>query len=186
MRFSKTAFGALALSTALVVGTTLPSAAQMDRRHDNNGSYSRSNDGKNNVRRSQNGPKTNFRAQGPNFRAQGNVSVTSNNRTNFNFDRSKFERRGDTAFYNNHRGYRERHAGYRYYNGFWFPPAAFVAGAIIGSAVGSAPYYGSGYYAYGDAHTQWCEQNYRSYDIATDTFQPYVGPRQRCVSPYDY
>ena len=35
-----------------------------------------------------------------------------------------------------------------------------------------------------DAHTSYCANRYRSYDAATDTFQPYNGPRRACVSPY--
>jgi hypothetical protein len=33
-------------------------------------------------------------------------------------------------------------------------------------------------------HNDWCQDRYRSYDRRTDTFQPYSGPRRRCVSPY--
>ena len=35
-----------------------------------------------------------------------------------------------------------------------------------------------------DAHTAYCVNRYRSYDVATDTFQPNHGPRRACVSPY--
>lgn len=38
---------------------------------------------------------------------------------------NKFERRGNLYFFNGYRGYTERHPGYRFYNGFWFPPLAF-------------------------------------------------------------
>lgn len=34
------------------------------------------------------------------------------------------------------------------------------------------------------AHVNWCINRYRSYDVYTDTFQPYHGPRRRCNSPY--
>lgn len=90
-----------------------------------------------------------------------------------------FERRGDSYYYHGHRGYRHRRAGYRQHNGYWFPPAAFVAGAIIGGALsgGAAPR--------GNAHVQWCANHYRSYRASDDTFQPYNGPRQRCASPYN-
>lgn len=82
-------------------------------------------------------------------------------------------------YYRGHRGYRHRHHGYRYYNGYWFPPSAFIAGAIIGGAIAAPPprYRGN-------AHVRWCRQHYRSYDVRSDTFQPYNGPRRRCVSPY--
>jgi hypothetical protein len=46
----------------------------------------------------------------------------------------RFERHGNYAYYNGHRGDRHRHPGWRYYNGYWFPPAAFLA-AIIGGAI---------------------------------------------------
>ena len=44
-----------------------------------------------------------------------------------------FEMRGHYAYYNGQRGDRHRHPGWRQYNGYWFPPAAF--GAIIGGAI---------------------------------------------------
>lgn len=37
----------------------------------------------------------------------------------------------------------------------------------------------------GSAHVNWCFKKYRSYDIYTDTFQPYKGRRKRCNSPFD-
>lgn len=37
----------------------------------------------------------------------------------------------------------------------------------------------------GSAHVKWCISRYRSYDIYTDTFQPYKGRRKRCNSPFD-
>jgi hypothetical protein len=46
------------------------------------------------------------------------------------------------AYYNGYRGYPYWRRGYREYNGFWFPAAAFAA--IIGGAVGG--YYPYGYY----------------------------------------
>ena len=86
-------------------------------------------------------------------------------------------------------------------------------GTIIGGAL-AQPYYGSGYYDQGyynqgyyggptyyrpryyapryyrqtyyggNAHTSWCYARYRSYRAYDDTFQPYHGPRQICISPY--
>lgn len=43
----------------------------------------------------------------------------------------KFESHGDYAYYNGKRGYKRHVSGYRYYNGYWFPPAAFVIGGLI-------------------------------------------------------
>ena len=34
------------------------------------------------------------------------------------------------------------------------------------------------------AHAEWCAARYRSYDVRTDTYQPYHGPRRVCRSPY--
>jgi hypothetical protein len=44
-------------------------------------------------------------------------------------------------------------------------------------------YYRRTYYG-GNGHVRWCYARYRSYRAYDDTFQPYHGPRQACVSPY--
>lgn len=88
----------------------------------------------------------------------------------------RFERRNGRAYFNGHRGYDRRRSGYRQYNGFWFPPAAFIAGAIIRGAIENGS-------QRGDAHVRYCYNRYRSYRASDDTFQPYNGPRRRCVSP---
>ena len=93
--------------------------------------------------------------------------------------------RGDRrGFYRGHRGYRDRRPGYRYHNGYWFPPAAFIAGAIIGGAIAAQEppirYRPRG----GNAHVDWCYARYRSYRAYDNTFQPYNGPRRQCNSPY--
>lgn len=88
---------------------------------------------------------------------------------------ARFERRGNAAYYNGRRGYRDRRAGYRQYNGFWFPPAAFVVGAIIGSVISQSG---------GSAHVQWCYDRWRSYRASDNTYQPFNGGRQYCVSPH--
>lgn len=85
------------------------------------------------------------------------------------------------GWYNGHRGYRHWRRGYREYNGWWFPAGAFVAGAIIGSAVNSGPRH---YRGESSAHVRWCYNRYRSYREWDNTFQPYNGPRQQCYSPY--
>lgn len=90
--------------------------------------------------------------------------------------RDRFERRGNYAYYNGKRGYRDRRHGYRQHNGFWFPPAAFLAGAIIGGSLNNS--YG------GNTHVRWCNDRYRSYRAWDNSFQPYNGPRVRCHSPY--
>lgn len=103
----------------------------------------------------------------------------------------RFYRRGNNYYYNGHRGYRHSRPGWRQYDGWWFPPAAFVAGAIIGGAIASqpAPVYREPVPVYrqpryGDAHVEWCFDRYRSYRAYDNTFQPNNGPRKQCVSPY--
>lgn len=100
-----------------------------------------------------------------------------------------FYRRGGYYYYNGHRGYRYARPGWRRYNDWWFPPAAFATGAIVGGIIaGQAaqaappPVYRSGRVS--DAHVRWCYDRYRSYRASDNTFQPYNGPRQQCVSPY--
>lgn len=34
------------------------------------------------------------------------------------------------------------------------------------------------------AHAEWCATRYRSYDVRSDTYQPYDGPRAYCRSPW--
>lgn len=103
----------------------------------------------------------------------------------------RFYRRGNNYYYNGHRGYRHSRPGWREHNGWWFPPAAFIAGAIIGGAIASqpapvyrepAPVYRQP--RYGDAHMRWCYDRYRSYQSYDNSFQPNYGPRQECISPY--
>ena len=69
------------------------------------------------------------------------------------------------GYYNGHRGYREYRRGYREYNGFWFPAAAFIAGALITGAINDAP-------RTGDSHVSWCYDRYRSYRAYDNTYQP--------------
>lgn len=50
----------------------------------------------------------------------------------------KFQKKGNYVYLNGHRGDRHRHPGWRYYNGYWFPPAAFIIGGLIfGGILGS-------------------------------------------------
>ena len=85
----------------------------------------------------------------------------------------------DYGWYNGHRGYRKWRRGYHYHDGYWFPAGAFIAGAVIGSAIANS----NSYYR-DSAHVQWCYDRYRSYRAYDNTFQPYNGPRQQCYSPY--
>jgi hypothetical protein len=89
-----------------------------------------------------------------------------------------------SGWYRGHRGYRDYRPGYRRYDGFWFPPAAFITGAIVGGAIASQPAPRGYARDYGSAHENWCYNRYRSYRAYDNTFQPYNGPRRECRSPY--
>jgi hypothetical protein len=99
--------------------------------------------------------------------------------------------RGGYGYWNGNRGYRYARPGYRYYNGWWFPAAALATGALIGGAIinQSDPVYAAPVQVYGGGelsaqHYSWCQQRYVSYRPQDNSFQPYQGPRQACVSPY--
>lgn len=93
------------------------------------------------------------------------------------------DRRG---YWRGHRGYRAQRPGYRYHGGYWYPPAAFIAGAIVGgaAAAATAPRAPGGSYYYSPSHVEWCMGQYRSYRASDNSFQPYNGPRRQCRSPY--
>lgn len=87
------------------------------------------------------------------------------------------------GYWNGYRGYNSYRDGYRRNNdGWWYPLAAFGAGAIIGGAIAQpAP---QPVYRSSNNHVQWCYNRYKSYRASDNTFQPYNGPRQQCYSPY--
>jgi hypothetical protein len=96
------------------------------------------------------------------------------------------------GWYGGYRGYHGYRDGYRRHNdGYWYPLAAFGAGAIIGGAIAApryvepapAPVYRSSG-GLNPRHYEYCAGRYRSYDSYSNTFQPYNGPRQQCYSPY--
>lgn len=98
--------------------------------------------------------------------------------------RRHYERHG---YYHGHRGYRDRRPGYRRHNdGWWYPLAAFGAGAIIGGAIAAPPprRYPQRVYTGGNAHYQWCASRYRTYRASDNSYVPRVGYRAQCVSPY--
>lgn len=99
-------------------------------------------------------------------------------------DRSGFERRGDRAYYRGHRGSRQARRGWRQHQGYWFPPAAFIAGAIIGGAVTQPQQPSVRPGRMSQSHVDWCFNRYRSYRVSDNTFQPYHGPRRVCNSPF--
>ncbi|SCB24571.1 BA14K-like protein [Rhizobium miluonense] len=98
--------------------------------------------------------------------------------------RGGYYRRG---WYGGYRGYPGYRHGYRYYDGYWFPLAAFGAGAIIGGAIASQPRYYAAPAPSGSInprHVEWCADRYRSYRAYDNTFQPNYGPRRQCYSPF--
>lgn len=89
---------------------------------------------------------------------------------------------GDHAWYKGYRGYRHYRPHHREFNGFWFPLAAFAAGALITGAINNDRHVIVR--RSGSAHVNWCYDRYRSYRAYDNTFQPYEGPRRQCYSPY--
>ena len=89
--------------------------------------------------------------------------------------RPGFQRRAGYGYYRGYRGYPNYRRGYRQYNGYWFPAAAF--GALIGGAIASQA-------VSEDSHVAWCQNRWRSYRVSDNTYQPSRGPRRACVSPY--
>lgn len=71
--------------------------------------------------------------------------------------------------------------GWRYsHRRGWYGPG-------VGVYVEPAPrYYSRRTYTrrVGNAHVEWCYDQYRSYREWDNTWQPYRGPRRECISPY--
>lgn len=114
------------------------------------------------------------------------------------YDRGQqaYDRRG--GYYNRDRynryppGYRPPRPGpnWRWDNNdnAWVPLAVLGAGAlIIGGAIAANNNNNNRQQqtnGVNPRHYAWCEQRYRSYRAYDNTFQPYNGPRQQCLSPY--
>ena len=95
------------------------------------------------------------------------------------------ERRERRGWYGGHRGYRYERRGYRRHSdGWWYPLAAFGAGAIIGGAIANDGYSRPRYEGINPRHTDWCYARYRSYREYDNTYQPNYGGRRECLSPY--
>jgi hypothetical protein len=90
--------------------------------------------------------------------------------------------RNGRHYWRGHRGSTHWRQGYRRHGDFWFPLAAFTAGALITGAIANQPRV---VHRGGSAHVEWCYNRYRSYRAYDNTFQPYHGPRRQCYSPYD-
>jgi BA14K-like protein len=83
--------------------------------------------------------------------------------------------RGGNFYWHGYRGFRTARPGFRFYNGWWLPPAAFGTAAIVGAR---PTFYMS------NPHAQWCANRFISYRASDNTFQPFNGPRRQCVSPF--
>lgn len=80
---------------------------------------------------------------------------------------------------------------HRHHGGWgWGAGAGFAAGALLGGALASRPYYGGGYYSgpgyyaaapgpSGNA-VAYCSQRFKSYDPASGTYLGYDGERHPC------
>ena len=93
---------------------------------------------------------------------------------------------GGRGWHNGHRGSRYHRHGYRRHSdGWWYPMAAFGAGAIIGGAIANNNNNNRPRDAgINPRHVQWCYARFRSYRSWDNTFQPNQGPRRQCLSPY--
>lgn len=114
----------------------------------------------------------------------GQIRIYRERRYDRNDRYDRYDRYERARYWNGHRGYRERRAGHRYHDGYWYPLAAFAAGAIIGGAIAQPRPVAPRAAGLNPRHYSWCQNRYRSYDSYSNTFQPYNGPRQQCLSPY--
>jgi hypothetical protein len=89
---------------------------------------------------------------------------------------------GGAYYYNGHLGYVRVRPGDRYYNGYWFPAAAFAAGVAAATVAPPPPLRPAARLA--AAHVRWCSERYVSYRAWDNSYRPYNGPRQQCWSPY--
>jgi hypothetical protein len=85
-------------------------------------------------------------------------------------------------YFNGYRGVVVARPGYRLYRGYWFPPAAFATGVIVGRTLAQPVPPTPRLTA---AHIEWCFDQYRSYRAYDNTYQPYDGSREQCWSPYN-
>jgi hypothetical protein len=91
------------------------------------------------------------------------------------------------GWYGGHRGYRDYRRGYRRHSdGWWYPLAAFGAGAVIGGAIANSrqPEPPPVRYGVDPRHHDWCAARFRTYRASDNTYVPYVGGLAECRSPY--
>ena len=97
------------------------------------------------------------------------------------FSRGRGARRG--GFSRGRGGFSGFNRGGIYYRGGGHYRSNNVVPYIVGGIiVGGVAYQSQAHYS---QHVAWCDEKYRSYNVRTDSFQPYNGPRRRCNSPYN-
>lgn len=88
------------------------------------------------------------------------------------------------GWYNGHRGYHQQRRGYRRHSdGWWYPLAAFGAGAALSEVLNNSQR--PQVRGYDNRHYQWCSSRYRTYRASDNSFVPRVGQRASCNSPYN-
>jgi BA14K-like protein len=60
----------------------------------------------------------------------------------------------------------------------------YQAGPILYQQVAAPPPPPAGQIVLPQPHVTWCYNHYRSYDLNSNSYQPYEGPRRPCISPY--
>lgn len=104
------------------------------------------------------------------------------NKRHWDDRRGNMKRSHRDGWRNGHRGYREQRRGYRRHSdGWWYPLAAFGAGAVVGGALSNQHPAARGY---SNRHYQWCSSRYRTYRASDNTYVPSAGRRAVCNSPY--
>jgi len=88
---------------------------------------------------------------------------------------------------NGQKGYRYHRPGYRRHtDGWWYPQKAFDQEAENAADGGKkdADKALAKKLDLPAAHVHWCQENYRSYRVEDNTFQPYEGDRKPCRSAF--
>lgn len=88
---------------------------------------------------------------------------------------------------NGQKGYRYHRPGYRRHtDGWWYPQKAFDEETANGAEGGKrkADKALAKKLDLPAVHVRWCQENYRSYRVEDNTFQPYEGDRKPCRSAF--
>ncbi|MCI5075414.1 BA14K family protein [Oricola sp.] len=59
-----------------------------------------------------------------------------------------------------------------------------VGGIIVGAAIANQQNQQATAHDATQAHYNWCFAKYKTYRVMDNSYQPYVGPRKPCISPY--